>query len=127
VLASLVRKEVPRARPEFRVSNVRTQSEINDSHAMRERLLARLASFFAVVAVLLSAIGIYGVLDYAVAQRRREIGIRIALGARSGTIVKDITLGLLLTVLLGAVTGLAVGLATASSLQTLLYQVRASS
>jgi len=125
-LASLVRQEVPHARPEFRVSNVRTQEEINDAHVMRERLLARLASFFAVVGVLLSAIGIYGILDYTVAQRRREIGIRIALGARSGIIVKDVTLRLSLTVILGAVTGLVVALAAASSLQTLLYQVRAT-
>ena len=53
-LASTLRQEVPRARPEFRVSNIRTQAEINQSHTVRERLLAMLALFFAVVALLLA-------------------------------------------------------------------------
>src|SRR5882724_10476469 len=60
-LAPVLRKEVQRARSEFRVSNIRTQQEINESHTVRERLLAMLALFFAAVALVLAGVGLYGV------------------------------------------------------------------
>jgi predicted permease len=122
-LASILRREVPRARPEFRVTNIRTQTEINQSHTIRERLLARLALFFAVVALLLAGVGLYGVLDYSVLQRRREIGIRMALGAEAGDIARRVTVDVFSMVLARALAGLALGFAAARYIQTLLYQV----
>jgi predicted permease len=123
-LASTLRLEIPRSRSEFRVSNIRTQLEINQSHTVRERLLAALALFFAVVALLLAVVGLYGVLDYSVLQRRHEIGIRLALGAQAVDVIRRVTAEAATMIAFGAGTGLAAGLASARYLETLLYQVR---
>jgi len=125
-LASTLRQEVPRARPEFRVSNIRTQQELIDGQTIRERLLAMLALFFAVVALLLAGIGLYGVLDYTVLQRRREIGIRLAIGARSFEIARRVSLDVFAMVLLGAGAGLGLGMASVRYIESLLYQVKAT-
>ncbi len=123
-LASLLRREVPRARPEFRVSNIRTQAAINQSHTVRERLLARLALFFGMVALLLAGVGLYGVLDYSVLQRRKEIGIRMALGAQAGDLARRVTVEVFSMVLAGALAGLALGMASARYIEALLFQVK---
>ena len=123
--ASVLRKEVARAQPEFRVSNILSQVEINQSLTIRERLLATLGIFFAAVALLLAGVGLYGVLDYSVLQRRREIGIRMAIGARAGDIARRITSEIFAMVLAGAVLGLALGMASARYIESLLYQVKA--
>jgi ABC-type lipoprotein release transport system permease subunit len=125
-LASTLRQEVPRARSEFYVSNVRAQSEIDMAHHVRERLLAMLAFFFAVIAVLLAAIGLYGVLDYGVLQRRREIGIRLAIGAQAGDIARRVTADAFSMVIVGAVAGVALGMLSVRYIETLLYGVKGS-
>ena len=108
-LASTLRLEVAKARREFRVSNIRTQMEINQSQTLRERMLAMLALFFAVVALFLAGIGLYGVLDYSVLQRRREIGIRMAVGAKAADVATRVTIDVFSMVLIGALAGLALG------------------
>jgi predicted permease len=123
-LASTLRREVPRAQPEFRVTNIRSQEELIRAQTVRERLLAMLAFFFAAVALLLAGIGLYGVLDYSVLQRRREIGIRMAIGAQAGDIARRVTADVFAMVLAGAVAGLGLGLACARYLAALLYQVK---
>jgi predicted permease len=125
-LASVLRREIPHARSEFRVDNIRTQQEINDAQTVRERLLSMLALFFAGVALVLAGVGLYGVLDYTVLQRRREIGIRMALGARAAHVARSVTVEVLAMVLLGAGAGLALGMASARYISSLLYQVKAS-
>ncbi len=125
-LAPALRREVPRARSGFRVSNIRTQQEIDDAHTVRERLVAMLALFFAIVALLLAGVGLYGVLDYSVLQRRRELGIRIAIGAPVGDIASRVTVTIFSMVLVGAVAGLGLGLASARRIESLLYQVNAT-
>jgi len=91
---------------------------------LRERLLSTIGLFFAGVALLLAVVGLYGVLDYSVVQRRREIGIRLAIGARPSHIARIVTTRSTLMVLTGATCGFVVGLLTARYLKTLLYQVR---
>ncbi len=125
-LAQSIRQEVPRARTEFRVSNIRTQQELNQSHTVRERLLAMLALFFATVALLLAGVGLYGVLDYSVLQRRREIGIRMAIGAQAASIARLVTMDVFSMVLAGAVVGVALGMASVRYIETLFFQVKAT-
>lgn len=122
-LAAMLRQEIPRARPEFRVSDIRTERELVDAQTVRERLLSMLALFFAGVALLLAAIGLYGVLDYSVLQRRREVGIRIAIGANTGEIARRVTSEVFAMVALGAAAGIGFGLASARFIASLLYGV----
>jgi predicted permease len=124
--AALLRQEVRRAQPGILVSNIRTQTELVAMHTIRERLLAMLAFFFAVVALLLAAVGLFGVLDYSVQHRRREIGIRMALGARQVHVAVRVTVEVFAMVLIGAVVGLAAGVASERYIGALLYQVKAT-
>jgi predicted lysophospholipase L1 biosynthesis ABC-type transport system permease subunit len=125
-LASVLRAEVTRARPEFRVSNIRTQAAIKEAQTVRERLLATLALFFSGVALALAAIGIYGVLDYSVLQRRREIGIRMALGARVSDVAQRVTSEVFSVVLVGGVAGVGLGVVSMRFLAALFFDVKAT-
>lgn len=125
-LAQTMRLEVRRARSDFRVSSIDTQEELNRAQTLRERLLATLAVFFGCVALLLAVIGLYGVLDYSVLQRRREIGIRLAIGAPASRIARTVTIEVLSMVVIGAVAGLALGFWSIRYVETLLYQVKAT-
>jgi predicted permease len=125
-LAAILRQEVPRARSEFRVTNIRTQTELVLQHTIRERLLASLSLFFAVVALLLAGVGLYGVLNYSVLRRRREIGIRMALGAQAGHLARKVIQDAFAMLLLGAGVGMAAGIASERYIETLLYHVKAT-
>ncbi|HKD07403.1 MAG TPA: ABC transporter permease [Bryobacteraceae bacterium] len=123
-LGAILRKEVANARPGFRVQDLHTQVEFDQTDTVKERLLAMLAAFFGAVALLLAGVGMYGVLDYFVIQRRREIGIRIAIGAGSADIVRRVSFEGFAMVLLGAIAGLAIGIAAVRCIQSILFQVR---
>lgn len=125
-LASTLRQAVAEAHSGFRVRQVSTQQELNQTDTVRERLLAVLATFFAGVALLLAGVGLYGVLDYSVLQRRREIGIRIAIGARARDVARLVTVEAFVMVLAGAVAGLGLGLASVRYVESLFFQVRAT-
>ena len=125
-LAQFLREEIPRLRPGFRVSRIRTQVEINESHTVRERLLATLAVFFSVVALLLAGVGLYGVLHYYVLQRQREIGIRIAVGAGVANIARIVTVDVFIALAIGSAAGLALGIASARFIASQFYQVKAT-
>jgi putative ABC transport system permease protein len=73
--------------PKLIVENLRTMEETIDGNLVAERAIAMLASVFGLLATLLAGIGLYGILAYSTAQRTREIGIRMALGARRTTVV----------------------------------------
>ncbi|HYL63435.1 MAG TPA: ABC transporter permease [Candidatus Methylomirabilis sp.] len=123
---SLLRQELAGAGSGFYISSIRTQEEINDANTVRERLLAMLAVFFAGVAVVLAGVGLYGVLHYSVLRRRREIGIRMAIGARGSGIARLVTVEIFSMVAFGAIAGLGLGMASARFAESLFYRVKAT-
>ena len=125
-VAAALRPEIARINPALRVDEVTTQSRLIDETILSERLLALLSGFFAVVALVLAAVGLYGVLSYAVARRTKEIGIRLALGARSAAVVRLVVGDVALLVASGLAGGVAVGLLLARFLASLLFEVRPS-
>jgi putative ABC transport system permease protein len=123
-IAAELRRKVVAAGAGFRVSNVETQQELIDNQTVRERLLAMMGAFFAGVALMMAAVGLYGVLHYSVMQREREIGVRIALGATAGNIAQIVSARVFAMVLLGAAVGLTLGLASERFVASLLYGVK---
>ncbi|HET9099773.1 MAG TPA: ADOP family duplicated permease [Acidobacteriaceae bacterium] len=125
-LADSLRLLIAQRHNGLRVSNVTTELDLVRDQTIRERLLAMLAAFFAAVALLLAGIGLYAVLNYSVLQRRREIGIRMALGSPRAAIVRVVTFDVVLMIVLGGCVGVALGFGTARYIESLFYQVKAT-
>ena len=122
-LASRLREEVRNADPLFRVPSVKSMAAAVDQTLLRERLLAVLAAFFAAVGLVVTAVGLYGVSSSVVVQRTREIGIRVALGARQLDVARTILTQAVGTTLVGAACGLAGGMYLSRFVQALLFEV----
>ncbi len=105
------------------VFDVRTQTQTIDRLLFNERLLARLASLFGLLALVLACIGVYGLLAYEVARRTREIGIRAALGAQPQEVMKMVAWQGFLLVMLGAAVGMGIAFGATRYLQSLLFGV----
>jgi predicted permease len=125
-LANSLRQIIAQRHNGLRVSNITTQLDLFRDQTIRERLLAMLAAFFAAVALLLAGIGLYAVLNYSVLQRRREIGIRMAIGSTRAGIVRIVTLDVFLMIALGGCAGVALGFGAARYVESLFYQVKAT-
>jgi putative ABC transport system permease protein len=106
------------------VTTITTQSAVIDRTLLRERLMALLAGFFALVGLVLAAVGLYGVMSYSVLQRTREIGIRMALGARQLRVVRAVFTDASAAAVAGAIVGLAGGLYASRFVETLLFEVK---
>jgi predicted lysophospholipase L1 biosynthesis ABC-type transport system permease subunit len=122
-LAARLREEVRAASPALRVTTITTQAAAVNQTLIRERLLALLSGFFAMVGLVLAAVGLYGVLSYSVVQRTREIGIRVALGARQLGVVWTVLREAGGAALVGTVIGLGAALYLSRFVATLLFEV----
>ncbi|HLY41603.1 MAG TPA: ADOP family duplicated permease [Terracidiphilus sp.] len=125
-LANSLRQVIAQRHNGLRVSNITTQLDLVRDQTIRERLIAMLAAFFAAVALLLAGIGLYAVLNYSVLQRRREIGIRMAIGSPRVQIVRLVTFDVFQMIVLGACAGFASGIGAARYVASLFYQVKAT-
>jgi ABC-type antimicrobial peptide transport system permease subunit len=124
LLIPAVRDVVNRADKNLPLFQLRTQSERIDEMLTQERVVARLSSFFGLLALLLACLGLYGLLSYDVVRRKREIGIRMALGAEPLEVTRLILgRGIKLT-LAGVILGVSGGLAITRVLSSLLFEVK---
>lgn len=104
---------------------IHTIPEQIDARLVRDRLTARLSTFFGLLALLLACIGLYGVLSYTVSQRTSELGIRMALGAQRGNVLWLILREALTVTIIGAAVGLATALAATKVLASMLFGLTA--
>jgi predicted permease len=110
--------------PNVPIFSVRTMEQRVSAATAQPRVYLLLLGLFAAVAVLLAAVGIYGVLAHAVAQRTREIGIRLALGARRGAVIAGVVRQAVSLALAGLIAGLALAFGLSRVMSGLLFQVQ---
>jgi predicted permease len=121
---SAIRERIHRLDPKLVVSNMRTMEEQIDQSVSSERALALLAMSFSGLALLMTGVGLYGVLAFATAQRTREIGVRMALGAQRSSVVLLVVREMALTAVIAIVVALAAAVGLSRLLQTLLFGVQ---
>jgi len=125
-LVPIIRNTVAQIDPNLPLRDVTTESQQIDRLLFQERLVARLSGFFGLLALVLACIGLYGLLAFEVARRTREIGIRTALGAQVGDVLRLVVKQGLSLTLVGALIGIGAALGVTRYLKTMLYDVRAN-
>jgi len=125
-IAAAVRRETQALDPQMPRFEIETLTAQITASLGQERLLATLASGFGLLALLLACLGLYGILSYTVAQRTREIGIRMALGAERHDVLRLVLRDALRLALLGAALGIPAALAAARLLVNQLFGVSAA-
>ncbi|HKT47000.1 MAG TPA: ABC transporter permease [Candidatus Acidoferrales bacterium] len=123
-LEPLVRQTLADLDPNLTITDIRTLREQIDLAFDQERAVASLAGLFGVVALVLAAIGLYGVTAYSVAQRTNEIGIRMALGANRGRVMELVLRGAFRRVLIGLLLGLPLAIGAGRLISAQLYGVK---
>jgi predicted permease len=124
-LAQTVRKTVHAAAPQVPVTDMLTQTQIIDSTITQERTFADLCVAFAILALVIAGVGLYGTMAYAVSRRTNEIGIRMALGAEQRRIIAMVMREVLALAVGGLVIGLITAWSTHSVIKSFLFGVKA--
>ena len=124
-IADAVRRHVTALDPSVPLMATRTIEQQIDNNVLEDRLLTTLSGFFGGLALLLAAVGLYGVISYAVTRRTREIGIRMALGAERSSVVWLVARYAAGVVLVGAAIGVPAALALSRLVKTFLYGISA--
>ncbi|MFN2509555.1 MAG: FtsX-like permease family protein, partial [Chthoniobacterales bacterium] len=124
-LVRSIRNEVRAMDPEQPVANIRTLEEVTSDSIAPRRLSVVLIGVFASVALMLAAVGIYGVMSFLVVQRTHEIGVRMALGAQRADVLRLVIGGAARLVLIGSAVGLLLGIFSSRALRAMLYNVGA--
>ena len=125
-LATAARMALARIDPDGPVSGIRTMEAVVAESMGGRRFPMQLLALFSAVALALAAIGVYGVVSYLVSQRTREMGIRMALGARRRQLVQLVVTGSMLPVAIGIMAGIAAAIPAARLIAALLYAVTPS-
>jgi putative ABC transport system permease protein len=127
--ASLIpqaRRVIHEVNPDIAINEIQPMDEVISEALWQRRLWGALFALFAGVALLLAAVGIYGVMSYLVSQRTREIGVRIALGAQTSDVLRLIVGQGLKVVFIGVAIGLLAALALSRLVKSLLFDVTAT-
>ncbi len=125
-VAGVLRKEVAAMSAEAPVSEVRTMEEIVDKSLAGRKFSVLLISMFGALALALAAVGLYGVVSYSVTQRNREMGLRMALGAQQGQVLRMVIGEAMKLTFVGAVVGAVAAAFAGQALASELYGVRSS-
>jgi predicted permease len=119
-----VRQVVGNLDPNLPVEDLKTLEQVATENVFMDRMISTLSAAFATLATLLAAIGLYGVLAYSVAQRTREIGLRMALGAAGSKVRTMILQQVGIMMLIGGIVGILAALALGRGAQSLLYEMQ---
>ena len=119
-----IRQAITQTNNNLPIDDVVSLSEHIGRSLVQQKLVARLATFFGLLALLLASVGLYGVMSYGVARRTNEIGIRMALGARGRSVLWLVLREGLVLVVIGLVIGLIAALAVTKTAESLLYELK---
>jgi predicted permease len=119
-----IRAQVEQFDPKLQVLSLKTAQELVDNSILTERLVAKLSTFFGGLALLLAAIGLYGVMSYTVARRTAEIGLRMALGAQRTDVASLVLRDILRLIAIGSAVGILASVQLARYVESLIFGLK---